>query len=123
MLTQIHTGKRLHRLQSLRKGGFPLFGLFCLLALLLAGRVSGAPTESPDLAPLAQRVGDLIHQAAAVSPVTTEPASDSLLSLFYDTESKVFDLGRRERAQGDSEDGSILALNVALERPSVTADG
>ena len=55
--------------------------------------------------------------------MTTVPGPDSLLSLFYDSDSKVFDLGRRETAQSDTEDGSILAINVGLARPSVTGDG
>jgi hypothetical protein len=64
------------------------------------------------------------------SPPTPEPAPlpvvtgpDSTLLVYFDNASNQFNLVRRETAQGDKAEGSILAYAVSLVRPAVTGDG
>jgi Zn-dependent metalloprotease len=54
-------------------------------------------------------------------PVVTGP--DSTLFVYYDIAAKQYNLARREAAQGDQPEGTILAYNVSLVRPAVSGDG
>jgi bacillolysin len=54
-------------------------------------------------------------------PVVTGP--DSTLFVYYDVTAKQFNLARREAAQGDQPEGTILAYDVSLVRPAVSGDG
>jgi bacillolysin len=57
------------------------------------------------------------------SPIPVVTGPDSILFVYYDLAAKQFNLARREAAQGDQSQGTILAYDVSLVRPAVSGDG
>jgi Bacterial Ig domain len=112
-----------------RNMGFLQTGLFSWFAaaVFTVNVQSAAPqteAEDPQLAQLPARVGELMRQVSAPTiPPQTVPGADSLLFVYLDVANLQFNLGRREAAQGDDEDGVRLATRVNIQRPAVTGDG
>src|SRR5262245_30450376 len=101
-----------------RNMGFLQTGLFSWFAaaVFTVNVQSAAPqTEAEDtqLAQLPARVAELMrHVSAPTIPPQTVPGADSLLFVYLDVANLQFNLGRREAAQGDDEDGVRLATRV-----------
>ncbi|MFO1501045.1 MAG: M4 family metallopeptidase [Verrucomicrobiota bacterium] len=57
------------------------------------------------------------------TPLPPVEAPDSTLFVYYNLLSQTYSLGRREAAQNDGDNGTLLAAGVDLRRPTVTGDG
>src|SRR6185295_17174048 len=57
------------------------------------------------------------------TPIPAVPGPDSTLFVYSNSQQSQYGLARREAAQGDKQNGTVLADGVSLSRPAVTGDG